>query len=372
MKVSTVIGALYGDEGKGITTDYLCSQADKPLVVRYSGGHQAGHTVNYNGIEHVFSNFGSGTLRGVPTYWSQYCTVEPIGLMNEFSVLKGKGINPIIYIDPECPVTTPFDVYHSRQDSKYIHNGTCGLGFGSTIQREKDHYSLKYKDLFYPSVFKLKLEQIIKYYDSWDLAVELENFFESVKEVISHPSNFEVGFLSKISFNDVIFEGSQGLLLDQNIGFFPHVTHSNTGMKNIFKIANTMRVDDSETYYVTRAYQTRHGNGPLSNSELPYHNIKVNPDETNKTNKYQGDFRRSVLDLDMLNYALLADGFQGKKSLVITCLDHVEGNWDLTYLDEVRTFDSEDKFVEFIANILNIDVDKVIRIRSPKTEDVSE
>jgi adenylosuccinate synthase len=68
-------------------------------VIRFSGGHQAGHTVVTDDTRHVFSNFGSGTLRGVPTYWSKFCTVEPIGLLNELDALKIKGYNPILYID---------------------------------------------------------------------------------------------------------------------------------------------------------------------------------------------------------------------------------------------------------------------------------
>ena len=87
MMKKAVIGLGCGDCGKGITTDYLCSQAKNPLVVRFSGGQQAGHTVVYNGMRHTFSNFGSGTLRGAPTFWSKYCTMDPIGIKNEHSVL---------------------------------------------------------------------------------------------------------------------------------------------------------------------------------------------------------------------------------------------------------------------------------------------
>ncbi|HSY75885.1 MAG TPA: adenylosuccinate synthetase, partial [Bacteroidia bacterium] len=68
-KVSIVVGLGYGDESKGSTTAFLCQQGSNPLVIRYCGGHQAGHTVIYSGKRHVFSNFGSGTLQGAPTYW---------------------------------------------------------------------------------------------------------------------------------------------------------------------------------------------------------------------------------------------------------------------------------------------------------------
>src|SRR5690606_12238557 len=104
-----VIGIGFGDEGKGITTDFLCSRSRNPIVVRFSGGHQAGHTVVLNGVRHVFSNFGSGTLRGAPTYWAKYCTVNPIGIINELDSLIKKGITPKLYIDEKCPITTPYD-----------------------------------------------------------------------------------------------------------------------------------------------------------------------------------------------------------------------------------------------------------------------
>jgi adenylosuccinate synthase len=91
-----VIGLGFGDEGKGMFTDYLCSQLPDAMVVRFSGGHQAGHTVEYKNKRHVFANFGSGSLRGNPTYWSKHCTVEPLGLFNELDILNRRGVLPSI------------------------------------------------------------------------------------------------------------------------------------------------------------------------------------------------------------------------------------------------------------------------------------
>ena len=134
-----VLGIGFGDEGKGMTVDRLCSHSpDDTLVVRFSGGHQVGHTVVRDEYRHVFSNFGSGTLRGVPTYWSQYCTVEPIGLLRELSILKQENINPILYIDAKCPITTPYDIEYNRKiESKNMH-GSCGVGFGTTLNEKNN------------------------------------------------------------------------------------------------------------------------------------------------------------------------------------------------------------------------------------------
>jgi len=87
-KACIVVGLGYGDEGKGLTTDFLCGQSKFPLVIRFNGGHQAGHTVvTKDGVRHVFSSFGAGTLRNAPTYWSRYCTFSPAYLLYELESL---------------------------------------------------------------------------------------------------------------------------------------------------------------------------------------------------------------------------------------------------------------------------------------------
>ena len=80
---SIVIGAGFGDEGKGNMVNYLCKNSEKPLVIRFNGGHQMGHMCVVNEMRHIFSNFGSGSLVGAPTYISEYCTVDPVGTKNE-------------------------------------------------------------------------------------------------------------------------------------------------------------------------------------------------------------------------------------------------------------------------------------------------
>lgn len=115
MKISLVIGALYGDEGKGSFVNYLCSQAKNPLVVRFSGGHQVGHTVVIGDKHHIFSNFGSGTLQGTPTYWSEFCTVSPTGILKEGNVLRKLGVEPKLILNANAMVTTPFDILQNHQ-----------------------------------------------------------------------------------------------------------------------------------------------------------------------------------------------------------------------------------------------------------------
>ena len=231
-----VIGIGFGDEGKGIATDFLCSRSRNPIVVRFSGGHQAGHTVVLKGVRHVFSNFGSGTLRGAPTYWAKYCTVNPIGIVNELNKLSEKGITPTLYIDEKCPIATPYDVLHNQTTEEINLHGSCGVGVGATIEREEKYYSLLFGDIFYPSVFKIKLDEIRKYYSFKD-DIDLTDFIECV-EIIKESKHIVPvnGLPIYNNHDDIIFEGSQGLLLDPKIGFFPHVTRTNVTTRNIIYI----------------------------------------------------------------------------------------------------------------------------------------
>lgn len=342
-----ILGGGFGDEGKGLFTKFLSSNTLNPLVVRFSGGHQAGHTVVVDGITHVHSHFGSGTLNGTPTYWSKYCTVEPEGLLRELNILKEKGFNPSLYIDAECPITTPYDISQNRI---YRKTGTCGVGFSETIQREESFYSLKFLDLFYPKVRDEKLRVIKEYYNEID---DVQEFLDACS-IITNLVNIVVTRNLPV-VNSYIFEGSQGLLLDQHFGFFPDVTRSNTGCKNAVEIINENKLGDYEVFIITRAYQTRHGKGFMTNENIP-HKILENKLETNKTNKYQGEFRRSLLDVSLLKYALEKDSLINKakkRNLVITCLDHIINDYRFTFNDTIVKCSDKYDFVFKIKNILN-------------------
>ena len=376
---SAVIGLGFGDEGKGITTDYLCSRVKNPLVCRYSGGQQAGHNVVLNGVNHVFSNFGSGTLRGVPTYWSEFCTVEPIGLMIEYEKLTGYGITPILYIDGNSPVTTPYDIFANRVNIDTSSHGTCAVGVGQTFKREDAFYSLTFSDLFNDFILTTKIKNIGDYYKKhYNIDnISLKRFYDSIA-LIRHVSETTANITSintrwknwlfeKSKYSesyDVIFEGSQGLLLDQHYGFFPHVTRSNTGTKNILTLT-----DEVDLYLVTRAYQTRHGNGPMTNENLP-HNISLDPNETNVSNEYQGNFRRTLLDLDLLLYGIEKDKYICENlynsALVITCLDHIKLDYRYTYEGKIVYCSDENEFISSIKDIIKIR--QVITSHSPESK----
>jgi len=337
---------------------YLCSCLENPLVIRFSGGHQAGHHVVINDkLSHVFANFGSGTLQGVDTYWSPYCTVDPVGIMTELAVLKSKGINPMLYVDGKCPVTTPFDKTENITINNQNKHGSCGVGFGQTIQREEDRYSLLFSDIFSKSVFSIKLGLIKDcYYKHLTLGASVFDFMKAAVE-LRDSKNIKItngvpNFSLDNDYSNYIFEGSQGLLLDQNIGFFPHVTRSNTGTKNILSMGY-----DPYVYLVTRAYQTRHGNGPMTNERLT-HNIKSNPVEQQVKGGVQGNFRIAPLDLDLLKYGIERDGYINEFpfpfTLVITCMDLIQNSFILTMGGETLHLKDEEAFVNTIKRFLKI------------------
>ena len=374
MDYKAVIGCGYGDEGKGKVVSYLCSNYGKSLVVRFSGGQQAGHHVVIDEkLDHVFSNFGSGTLQRNHSYFMPHCTIDPTGILNEASVLSGKCTPTKLYIDGKCPVTTPYDkIVNFCVDSKNGH-GTCGVGVGRTLQREEDHYSLLFEDLFFKSILKEKLKLIIEYYKKDYVIIPktdsvIKDFLNDCEDLTcSYFVDKCYGMPNEYEYDCCIFEGSQGLMLDQGIGFFPHVTRGFTGTKNIAEYA-------PEVYLVTRAYQTRHGYGPLTNEDL-VPNIKKNPWEQNSSEGIQGEFRRSILDLDILNYVIEKDKYISRErdnknvKLVMTCLDLIYGAYKLTrsgeyiVFNETQELTNESNFIDYIR--FHIGIDTILKSHSP-------
>lgn len=358
----SVIGLGYGDEGKGSVVDYLASKyPNKTLVVRHSGGHQVGHTVKVDGIIHEFRNFGSGTFRGVPTYYDKVCTVSPIGFDIEYNVLykKNPAITPIVYVNPLCPVVTIYDIAFNRAKDKMLLHGSVGLGFGATLQRS-EKLPIYAFNLKYPLVLKQKLKEVELYYhkviqnEGFLFYSEYKNQLYKLKEDGFTEEKFIDScqfFVETVQFKDlysdddfydsfenIIHEGNQGVLLDRYHGFFPHVTYGRTTNATVGAV--------NEVYYVTRAYATKHGAGDLLHEEdtpLPLIN---NEDEQNVTNPYQGEFRSALLSYDMIRYAIEADSHDtiqnsitdhDKKHLVITCMDQIE-NPKITLLLENGEF----------------------------------
>ncbi len=375
--IKVVIGANYGDEGKGLMTDYFSSVLKDGIVVRFNGGSQAGHTVERSdGRKHVFGNICSGSFEGLPSYFSSFFVVNPITFNKELNELNKLNVYPHIYMDSNCLVTTPYDMLlnqvaeTSRGSARH---GSCGLGFNETITRSlsKASFKITINDLLNEEVTRNKLKTIKELYTSQrlnELGISdipkrfselftneniIENFILDIKEMLRVVKITDVDILA--AYNSIIFEGAQGLLLDQDHKNFPHVTRSNTGMKNVYYILSQLGYNDEEVeiVYVTRAYLTRHGAGqfPTELKEKPYTKIE---DLTNIPNPYQGTLRFGFLDLDELSETINNDlknasGLNYKVKLAITCLDQLEEEVD--YVLNSKTVKSP--VAEFIESAIS-------------------
>lgn len=320
-----VIGLGFGDEGKGITTDFLAQQNPEAVVVRFSGGQQAAHTVMIDDRKHVHSSYASGALRGLPSYFTEHCTVYPVFLFNETQELIEKGGNTELHIHPLAKLTTPFDVWQNRTNIKNLEHGTCGKGIGATMKRQETPYKLFAIDLIATRpMLTEKLKGIAYYYGFMDES-EIEDMLHPFLEAVD-ALEWKIQDYSYLQlFDHLIFEGSQGILLDMDHGVFPNVTYANTTSKNAFQVCQYLEIEDIEMYYVTRSYATRHGNGWMSNEKEII--LKNNQEETCTFNEYQKGLRFGDIDYKLLNYALTLDGayVKGtKKNLVVTCLDQMD------------------------------------------------
>lgn len=364
--IHIVLGMGFGDEGKGVFTDYLSAKLAHPVVIRFNGGHQCGHTVMHaDGHFHVFSNFGAGTFRQVPAFFSRFCTIDPTGIVREFRALQRSGTNPVLFVDPLAMVTTPFDKFYNINDRANLAHGTVGVGFGATIERNQGPYKLFAQDLFFPPILERKLAAIRDYYRIRFKARGLESCIEALELEIMRIDQFmrdvatarhiirllTESQLFEMGFENYIFEGGQGILLDMDFGIFPNVTRSRTTSKNAFEILRRNSVQAAPTvYYLTRAYQTRHGNGWMSAEKFPV-SLVNNLHETNGPEGHQGEFRTGILDTDTLRYALQCDAsFSGdaEKQMVVSCMDQLTG---YQYLSggKVLTAPDGDSFLKQIA-----------------------
>ena len=378
MVIKVVIGANFGDEGKGLMTDYFCHQStlrgEKTLVVLHNGGAQRGHTVvTPDGNRHVFHHFGSGTLVGADTYLSEEFVLNPMIFRQEWEELESMKAIPKVYVNHTCRVTTPFDmilnqiIEESRDNARH---GSCGMGIHETMIRDVCNYPI---EMWFDSSDEAKryyLKEIRNYLserlldfginkipDNWKEIVNSDLLIENfISELNFMGRNISIRFDRFIEYYDcVAFENGQGLLLDQNnTAYYPHLTPSNTGIKNSLEIIAEMNCKpDIEVCYVTRTYLTRHGAGRLDGE---CGKQEINPDMqdlTNVPNPHQGTLRYAKLIEKSLEERILKDfeparKYGAKLSLAITHeneYDYVfsntfKKNFDYIYYSDGETRES--------------------------------
>ena len=378
MVVKVVIGANFGDEGKGFMTDYFCHQStlrgEKTLVVLHNGGAQRGHTVvTPDGNRHVFHHFGSGTLVGADTYLSEEFVLNPMIFRQEWGELESMKAIPKVYVNHTCRVTTPFDmilnqiIEESRDNARH---GSCGMGIHETMIRDVCNYPI---EMWFDSSDEAKryyLKEIRNYLserlldfginkipDNWKEIVNSDLLIENfISELNFMGRNISIRFDRFIEYYDcVVFENGQGLLLDQNNNeYYPHLTPSNTGIRNPLEIISKIDCKlNIEVCYVTRTYLTRHGAGRLDGE---CDKQEINPDMqdlTNVPNPHQGTLRYAKLIEKSLEERILKDfeparKYGAKLSLAITHeneYDYVfsntfKKNFDYIYYSDGETRES--------------------------------
>lgn len=312
---------MFGDCGKGVTTDSLAIRAPKNSVnVRFSGGQQCGHTVYIDEkTNHVFSNFGSASFRGLPTYFTEHCLVYPKTMYEEYLTLLQLDVNPKVVIHPLAKLTTNIDVAWNRALGSFKTNGTVGLGIGATMTRHNTSgHKLYAFDLLNMEMLAHKLHNIRNYYVQMAIrTLRQEDYIAFLHECDNTTSVFletcfKMGKYLQIQGYDYlnqfdlgIFEGSQGVLLDMDHGIFPNVTYANTTAKNAEEVLNLLGVGKHHRQYflLTRAYTHRHGAGwmPHEQSEVTLVNDEM---EINQCCPWQGEPRSSPFCLNTVKTAI--------------------------------------------------------------------
>lgn len=386
-RCSIVIGSLWGDEGKGHMTDILCN-SENTLNIRFNGGAQASHTVvTPDNKRHAFRHFGAGTFAGAKTYLSKDFIVNlPAFYKERKELIDEFHLTPYEFVNPNCIVTTPWDIY-INQAIEIIRgkdrHGSCGYGINEIVERSSiEKYRITVMDLLFKDRLTNKLLAIQNEYvelrlkNKYNLSIKdlteeyqqlitdkenIDMFLFFAEEFVSNVRIYDTGIINK--FDNVVFEGAQGLLLDQNnMDCFPHVTRSNTGIKNVMEILNTLNYNGKiNIYYMSRCYITKHGAGPFKSeiNEKPYKNVV---DLTNIPNEFQGSLRFGYLDFDLLVREINKDlknlCLSANVNITFTCLDQVDDYVKYVENGELK-LTGVDKFLSKAWSILSARIEKL-------------
>ena len=327
MRAEAVIGANYGDEGKGLFTDWLCANRPNPIVVMAKGGSQRGHTVELkDGKRHVFHHFGAGTFRGASTYFAKTFLLNPMQFVKEHEELKKLGYVPFSCRDPRCIIQLPCDIalnWHIEKCRGEKHHGSVGCGIWETVHRTRNcSYSFlnsltfrKFCEMNYIEKLKIIRDQSLSYAKIRCAEVGVTSNIDLLDIFLSQ--GFAEHFIADTlrmqqlcqeqcandledKYDHLVFENGQGLKLDQyyNITDLANTTPSYTGSIAIANILqnSSLHIDEVCINYISRTYLTKHGAGKFE-EECPGMHFN---DTTNVWNEWQEGLRFGELDYDAL------------------------------------------------------------------------
>jgi adenylosuccinate synthase len=339
-----VVGTQWGDEGKGKVVDWLTDHAQG--VVRFQGGHNAGHTLVIKGKKTALQLVPSGVMRdGVACYIGNGVVVDPSHLLHEIRRLEAAGVEvrSRLFLSESCPLILPFHVQVDmaresvRETSGAGKIGTTGKGIGPAYEDKVARRALRVQDLKHPDRFAGKLHELLELHN-FALTGYLKSKALAYQPIFDHamtvgeelrPLMADVGYLlhtANAEGANLLFEGAQGTLLDIDHGTYPYVTSSNCVAGNA---AAGSGVGPDMLHYIlgiTKAYTTRVGGGPFP-TELPideagtvgHHLSTVGQERGTVTGRAR---RCGWLDAAALKRAIIINGVSG---LCITKLDVLDG-----------------------------------------------
>ena len=277
MPASVILGAQWGDEGKGKITDLLAERAD--VVVRYQGGNNAGHTIVVGEERFALSLIPSGVLYPTVTpVIGNGCVIDPKVLLEEMATLRERGIDPSkVLISGNAHLIMP---YHRKLDAvieRFLGDsmiGTTKRGIGPAYMDKYSRFGIRVQDLFDPNIFRKKLDvalkdknkQLTKVYNQLPLDGDeiFDEYLEYADQLSEHVTDTSLVVWQALERNDqVLFEGAQGTLLDIDHGTYPFVTSSNptAGGAAVGIGIGPKQID--AVIGVVKAYISRVGTGPF-------------------------------------------------------------------------------------------------------------
>ena len=332
-----VIGTQWGDEGKGKIVDWLSEKAD--IVVRFQGGHNAGHTLVINGTEYKLSILPSGTVRsGKLSIIGNGTVVDPFHLLSEIKHLQNQGVR----ISPDnlllsetvtliLPVHAQVD--KARESLRGIGKiGTTGRGIGPAYEDKIARRAIRIADLSDKDVLKIKIEQIVDWhniflkasgYGSITASLVFAQLEPVIPEILSYTGrSWEVLGDANADGKRILFEGAQGVMLDIDHGTYPFVTSSNTVAAQAAIGSGTGPSNIHFTLGITKAYTTRVGEGPFPTEDFSEYGQRMG-EKGHEFGTVTGRKRRcGWFDAVMVRQAGLIGGITG---MALTKLDVLDG-----------------------------------------------
>ncbi len=367
-----VVGTQWGDEGKGKIVDWMTDHAQG--VVRFQGGHNAGHTLVINGRKTALQLIPSGVMRaGVACYIGNGVVVDPAHLITEIERIEALGVDvrSRLYLSESCPLILPFHVAidmareAQRESSGSGKIGTTGKGIGPAYEDKVARRALRIQDLKHPKRFEARLRELVELHNA-ELTgvlgakpVEFQPILDGALAAAEQlrPMMADVGyrlFQAHAAGQNLLFEGAQGTLLDIDHGTYPYVTSSNCVAGNA---AAGSGIGPGLLHYVlgiTKAYTTRVGAGPFP-TELPmdepgsvgHHLSTVGQERGTVTGRAR---RCGWLDAAALKRSIIINGVSG---LCITKLDVLDGLKEILICTGYRLQGR-------VVDVLPLDADEIV------------